>query len=199
MTKQTMEGQKAKANDKLTEPVLLIGTLPCYNQLINSVWLLIKEAAALLAKMSRGEYTEFDVYKAIWFGHSTIYVGYYCDSKEDKAFAEQHPDNVNVLVAKYVTLKREKDFVGYTIVRLGDRGAHIWQAFVTEKFRGTPVFEECVKFVLARLAEMGAREVTFSSIRKGWGDKIKSIGFEEGLTTFHRTIEPVENNDHMQV
>lgn len=204
MTKEKMTpaGKKIKVDDKLAEPVLIIGTIPCMNNLIKSVWKLISEAASQLAKMSGGEYAVYDVFKAVWFGHSFLYIGYMCDSKEDSEFAGKSSDNANLIIAKYITMKREKGLIGYTVVRLDDLGAHIWQAHVTKEYRGTEVFEMSVEFVVKELAAIGVKHVTFTSNRHGWGEKVKAIKFKEGMTTFHRDIEPVgiqENTDHVMV
>jgi GNAT superfamily N-acetyltransferase len=155
-----------------------------------------------MAKFSGGEYQSYDVFKAIWFGGSFLYIGYMCDSKSDSEFAALSVDNANLIVAKYVTMKREKDFVGYTVVRLDDSGAHVWQASVTKEYRGTNLFEMCVEFIVQQMAAIGVKRVSFTSMRQGWGEKIESIGFKEGPTTFHREIVPVPvegNTDHIQV
>ena len=183
---------------KMAEAALIIGVIPCYNQVVNSIWAIIKGPAAKLAKLSGGEYEVYDVYKSIWFGQSFLYAGYMCDSQEDFDFASKCAENANLLVAKYITLKKEKDFAGYTLVRLDDRGAHIWQAYIPQEYRNTPVFEKGLGFIREKLAEIGVRNTTFTSPRAGWGERIGAMGFKEGMTSFHMAIAPSDDqNDHM--
>lgn len=183
---------------KMAEAALIIGVIPCYNQVVNSIWAFIKSSVELLAKLSGGEYEVFDVYRSIWFGQSFLYAGYMCDSQEDFDFASKGSDNANLLVAKYITMKKEKDFAGYMLVRMDDHGAHIWQAYIPQEYRDTPVFAKGLSFVCDRLAEIGVKNVTFTSPRKGWGERIGVMGFEEGMTTFHKTLSPAgDQNDHV--
>jgi hypothetical protein len=193
------KGQNAGAGkatgDEKIEPVLIIGTISPLSSLMHSVWEFLKGPAEQIAKMARGEYEAYDVFRAVYFGHAFLYVGYMCDSKADAEFAAKSPEAANVVVAKYVTMKREKDLVGYTVVRMDERAAHIWQAYMAEGFRGTEKFDQCLAVIEEGMKSVGVPAVTFSAIRAGMGERVKKAGYREGMTLYHKVLKETEEQN----
>lgn len=176
------------------EPVLIVGTIPCMSDLVRAAWEMCKEASGQLARVAGNQYEAYDVYRALFFGHAHFYVAYMCDSKEDAEFAAKSIENANLVIAKYITLKKDDGFVGFAVVRLDERLAHIWQAYMTKKYRGTDVFDACFKVIEDSMNSIGVPEMTFETMRQGLGSRVEKIGYREGMTTFHKTLAEKEES-----
>lgn len=177
------------------EPVLIMGTIPCMNDLIRAAWGLCREPSELLAKMAGYEYEAYDVFRALWFGHAHFYMAYMSDDAADIEFAGKSVENANLIVAKYVTLKKEKDWVGFTAVRLDEKSAHVWQAYLTDKYRGTDAFDKCAASIEQGLGAIGVPGMTFTTMRRGMGERVEKMGYTEGMTTYFKPLAKKEESN----
>ncbi|MBI5560575.1 MAG: hypothetical protein HY883_04815, partial [Deltaproteobacteria bacterium] len=107
------------------ENQLVMEIIPCLSPLLSMAWPTIKPLVEELAEKSMGEFTVFDVYKEIYFGSVTLYMGSVVEDKE--AYESGEPT--------------KKTFAGYALVRLEKNSAHIWQIYIMPEYRMTNLFE----------------------------------------------------------
>jgi len=173
--------------NEAAEPKLILGVVPCLNtSIVGGAWNKIKDAVAEICKQ-HGDFTEYEVMNAIYHGAAFLYVGFITDDQEEIAFAITNESNANALVMKKIDTN-EEGFAGFCLIRLDPKSPHIWMAYVVQKYAGTNTFELGMQVILDKLKQLGAKYVTFSTMRRGWERAAGALGFAEQFTVYRKEL-----------
>jgi GNAT superfamily N-acetyltransferase len=158
---------------------LMIGVIPCLNELfMRAAWPMVKDDVKEMAEASKGEYTDYQVYQAVYYGQAHLYLGFV-----DRT--GQVPDNqAQAFVANKILNGEAKDLAGFMIVRMDATAVHLWQGFVKPEFQGENVLELAIEYIKQQAKNTGAPHLSFATYRKGWERAAKKLGFEETYTIF---------------
>ena len=158
---------------------LMIGIIPCLNELfVRAAWNMIKKDVKDIADTTMGEYTDYQVYQAIFFGQAHLYLGFV--DRTGKVPDEQ----AQAFVANKLLSNEEKDLVGFLIARMEPTAVHLWQGFVKPEFARDNVLELAIQYIKDKAKETGAPALSFTTFRKGWEKIARNMGFEETYTMY---------------
>lgn len=179
-----MEIAEKKVEESKGKPGLLIGIIPCYNELfVQAAWSIIKDEVEKLASASMGEYTAYQIYQKVFFGQAHLYMGFIDYSGK---FDDEH---AQAYVGEKVLKQEKEDFAGYMIVQMDSTAVHLLQGYVNPKFADLDILEMAIKFIKEKAKSTGAPYLSFSTFRKGWEGVAKNLGFVEGPTTYRLDLK----------
>lgn len=161
---------------------LVMGLVPCLNNyFISIVWPVVKPYIEKLAQKSNGEYDIYRIWKDIYYGNVHLYVAYYSEE-------EVKPENYQEKIVHFLQTP-DKNFVGYAIVRFEATHAHIWQAYITEKYQNTTALSTAFNYIENTVKDIGAPYISFSTMREGWHGMSAKLGFTETYTVYRKEIK----------
>jgi hypothetical protein len=175
---------KDAAPEAETRKKLMIGIIPCLNELfMRAAWKMIKDDVKKIADASMGEYTDYQVYQAIYFGSAHLYLGFVDRS------GKVPDDQAQAFVSNKLINGEEKDLVGFLVARMEPTSVHLWQGFVKPEFSKENVLEMSIEYIKQRSKETGAPSLSFSTFRKGWERISEKLGFVETYTMYRCSLK----------